>query len=109
MRTEIHETGKAGLTGKINRRPLGRPAAGASSALSALQPVAIDAAFEDETMPDLTERILRRDAAEAAVGADEALLSSLSAQLDEIVQQQREIRRLLNIAGRRRLDMPARK
>lgn len=109
MRTDIHETGAAGLTGKTHRRPLERPAAGARGAQSALQPVAIDAAFEDETMPELTERILRRDAAEPAAVADDVLLSSLSAQLDQLVEQQREIRRLLNIAGRRRLDMPARR
>lgn len=68
-----------------------------------LEPVAIDAAFDDETMPDLTDRILRRDSRHDACTAliqndDSALLRSLAIQLDELVERQREMQRLLDVA-----------
>jgi len=82
-----------------------------------LEPLAVDAAFEDEAMPLQEDRGSRRDASHgggSASGsmmdpapADDQLLRSLSAQLDLLNQQQHEIRRLLDQAGRRRVDRVA--
>jgi hypothetical protein len=81
-----------------------------------LEPLAVDAAFADETMPLQEDRGSRRDASHGggAAGpalepmtADDQLLRSLSAQLELLNQQQHEIRRLLDQAGRRRVDRVA--
>jgi len=81
-----------------------------------LEPLAVDAAFADETMPLQEERGSRRDAPHGGstaelslepVTADDQLLQSLSAQLELLNQQQYEIRRLLDQAGRRRVDRVA--
>ena len=88
----------------------------ASDAFVGLEPLAVDAAFADETMPMHADRGSRRDASHVGDGgnvagssqepatADDQLLRSLSAQLELLHQQQREIRLLLDQAGRRRVD-----
>ncbi|MCC6492181.1 MAG: hypothetical protein IT424_04080 [Pirellulales bacterium] len=126
MRSEIHEPRAAGIV-RQTLRLLGRRSAAAPTTQRPLEPHAIDAVFAEETTRQWTERILRRDGAEAgmaadgvggaarrgvaaprhaasAADADDALLESLAQQLDELYQQQREIRRLLDSAGKRRID-----
>lgn len=108
MRTELNEiSGKLRIAdsrrvGKKMRSP------GRTAPISELEPHAVDAAFADEAMLMLKERAARRDqshvASDDAPAPDDALLRSLSAQLDLLHQQQREIRLLLDQAGRRRVD-----
>jgi hypothetical protein len=71
----------------------------------------VDAAFEDETMPIVTERGSRRDPGvrhtaapkgEAATSA--TLLDSLSEKLEMIDQTQRQIRHMLDEARHLRID-----
>lgn len=77
-----------------------------------LAPLTVDAVFADEA-PLLEDRGTRRDASHGAMATgqaaestsdDDQLLRSLSAQLELLNQQQHEIRRLLDQAGRRRVD-----
>ena len=77
-----------------------------------LAPSAVDAALSDESMPMLAEvgvRVdrghLRQDPRDAG---DDALLDSLAQQLEMLHEQQSQIRRLLDQAGRRRPDRVAR-
>jgi hypothetical protein len=108
MRADIRETAEGtGIVG--SRRGRGAVAARVCSAASVdLQPHAVDAAFADESMPMVNERGSRRDASHSTVDApDELLLKSLSEQLELLNEQQREIRLLLDQAGRRRVDRMA--
>lgn len=117
MRTDIHEMTDPFIAAasRRGRKATQRPAA--SPASVDLQPCAVDAAFADESMPMLNkDRTSRRDrshsegepgaiaATTPALNSDDALLRSLSAQLDLLNEQQREIRILLDQAGRRRVD-----
>jgi hypothetical protein len=112
MRTDIREMSE-GTSIAGSRR--GRSAASriaANEASVGLEPQAVDAAFADEAMPMHEERGSRRDASHGGAAApalepmtaDDQLLRSLSAQLELLNQQQHEIRRLLDQAGRRRVD-----
>jgi hypothetical protein len=84
-----------------------------------LEPLAVDAAMEDDTLPVLTERGSRRDPAGPAIRGkkpmpsqrasmaasnDSDLLETLAEQLDLLGEQQRQIRQLLDQAGHTRLD-----
>ena len=79
-----------------------------------LEPTAVDAALADESMPMVAERGSRRDPAETAFAAagsaiandlsDSDLLESLAEQLNRLQEQQRQIRQLLDRAGRTRID-----
>jgi hypothetical protein len=84
-----------------------------------LEPLAVDAALADESMSMIMEHAPRPhvgrsipptrvgdniQAVETLVGEDVGLLRSLADQLDLLHQQQGEIRRLLDRAGRTRLD-----
>lgn len=87
---------------RVNRRAL--------AAEARLEPVAIDAALSDETMPMLAQRGSRRDAGGPAASslapqtASHSLIDALSAKLDALEEQHVQIRRLLDQAGRRRVD-----
>lgn len=118
MRTEIHEMGEqnASIGSRRGRGAFLRRNAGEYSV--GLEPQAVDAVFADETMGMHEESGSRRDDPHASSGqlgsavsesatADEQLLRSLSAQLELLNQQQHEIRRLLDQAGRRRVDRVA--
>ncbi|WP_428303581.1 hypothetical protein [Lacipirellula sp.] len=110
MRAEIRETAEGtGIVG--SRRARGSMASPVrSDANIDLQPHAVDAAFADESMPMLKERGSRRDSSHTATESqsqDDLLLESLSAQLELLHEQQREIRLLLDQAGRRRVDRVA--
>ena len=116
MRTDIREmSAGGGIAGsRRGRNAISRLVANENSA--DLEPLAVDAAFADETMPLQEDRGSRRDASHGggAAGpalepmtADDQLLRSLSAQLELLNQQQHEIRRLLDQAGRRRVDRVA--
>jgi hypothetical protein len=106
MRNEIHEPGfesRSSLPGRQRRRTTTAPRALAANA--------VDAAFEDETMPIVTERGSRRDPGarhaaapkvEPSTGA--TLLDSLSEKLEMIDQTQRQIRRMLDEARHLRID-----
>jgi hypothetical protein len=98
MRTELHESPK-----KPHVTP---PHRGAKRDAQLLEPLAVDAAMEDEALSVVTERPSRRDPGHAlsAPAGDAALLESLADQLDMLHEQQRQIRSLLNRAGRKRLD-----
>jgi hypothetical protein len=98
MRTELHESPK-----KLH---VTRPRREAKPAAKPLEPFAVDAAMEDETLPVVTERGSRRDPGHkpAPSANDAELLASLADQLDMLHEQQRQIRRLLDRAGRKRLD-----
>lgn len=123
MRADIREAGEGfGVAG--SRR--WRTAAARISPLAdvaGLEPHIVDEALADETMSMSSERGSRRDSshrteseatgwfdghveklAEASATADNQLLQSLAEQLDLLHQQQREIRLLLDQAGRRRVD-----
>lgn len=114
MRTDIHEMTDPFIAAasRRGRKTSNRPVTAMASV--DLQPCAVDAAFADESMPMFKDRTSRRDRShsegEQAAGAttvlnsDDALLRSLSAQLDLLNEQQREIRVLLDQAGRRRVD-----
>jgi hypothetical protein len=84
-----------------------------------LEPLAVDAAMEDDTLPVLTERGSRRDPAGLAIrsekpmrpqrasmaGSNDAdLLETLAEQLNLLGEQQRQIRQLLDQAGHTRID-----
>jgi hypothetical protein len=108
MRADIREIAVGtGVVG--SRRARGAVATrGRSEASVDLQPHAVDAAFADESMPMVKERGSRRDASHLATESqDDLLLKSLSAQLELLHEQQREIRLLLDQAGRRRVDRVA--
>ena len=113
MRTDLRElSGGIGIAGsRRGRSAVSRIAANEASV--GLEPQAVDAAFADEAMPMHEERGSRRDASHGGgaaapalepMTADDQLLRSLSAQLELLNQQQHEIRRLLDQAGRRRVD-----
>jgi hypothetical protein len=114
MRTDLREMSEGtGIAGsRRGRSAMSRLAANENSV--GLEPLAVDAAFADETMPMQEDRGSRRDASHGGGGAaapapepmtaDDQLLRSLSAQLELLNQQQHEIRRLLDQAGRRRVD-----
>lgn len=108
MRADIRETAEGtGIVG--SRRARGPIASQVRSDVNIdLQPHAVDAAFADESMPMLKERGSRRDGShQATESRDDLLLESLSAQLELLHEQQREIRLLLDQAGRRRVDRVA--
>jgi len=106
MRTEYSEHTSGSLAPRSRRI--------AARARIALEPRAVDAAMEDETLPtgvDSGSRIdpaSRSEAAMSPVPSDDAgnsaLLESLAEQLDLLHEQQREIRQLLDRAGRVRID-----
>ncbi len=106
MRTDLVET-----TPKLQSHRARRET---SRAKVALEPTAVDAALADESMPMVTERASRLDPAvpstpsmrsnSADAASDPALLESLAHQLDLLHRQQRQIERLLDRAGRVRLD-----
>lgn len=106
MRTELFET-----TSKL---PSHRARRETSWAKVALEPTAVDAALADESMPMVVERASRLDPARpstpsmrsdpSAAASEPALLESLAKQLDLLHRQQRQIERLLDRAGRVRLD-----
>jgi hypothetical protein len=108
MRSELFDSKLKSRTTRA-RRGLARPSI-------SLEPTAVDAALEDESMPMFAEQGSRRDPAEiafAAAGAasandlsDSALLESLAEQLNLLQEQQQQIRQLLDRAGRTRLDAP---
>ena len=116
MRTDLREmSGGTGIAGsRRGRSAMSRLATNENSV--GLEPLAVDAAFADETMPMQEDRGSRRDASHGGSmpesslepeTADDQLLRSLSAQLELLNQQQHEIRRLLDQAGRRRVDRGA--
>lgn len=116
MRTDLHEMTDPFIAAASRRGRLASQRLSASSEPVDLHPCAVDAAFADESMPMFKERSSRRDrshtegesgalaAPAPALNSDDALLRSLSAQLDLLNEQQREIRLLLDQAGRRRVD-----
>lgn len=117
MRTDLREISEGtGIAGSRRGRSV-LPRYAALEAGAGLEPLAVDAAFADEAMPLQEDRGSRRDAShggDSAAGsmidpatADDQLLRSLSAQLELLNQQQHEIRRLLDQAGRRRVDRVA--
>jgi len=124
MRIELQDQDQDWLPAR--QRP-GRLRASAVSDSSdvRLEPQAVDAALADESMPMISERRSRRGLTSgggsddarlsidlrhgAAVGgtndeSSDALLRSLAEQLDLLHEQQRQIRRLLDQAGRLRVD-----
>ncbi len=116
MRTDLREMSDgASIVGSRRvRSAMSRLVANEDSV--GLEPLAVDAAFADETMPLQEDRSSRRDAPHGGrmsepllepMTADDQLLRSLSAQLELLNQQQHEIRRLLDQAGRRRVDRVA--
>ena len=115
MRTDLREISEGtGIAGSRRRRTAMQRHLAMEKGVG-LEPLAVDAAFEDEAMPLQEDRGSRRDASHGgATGsimdpatADDQLLRSLSAQLELLNQQQHEIRRLLDQAGRRRVDRVA--
>ena len=116
MRTHLREISEGtGIAGSRRRRTAMQRHLAMEKGVG-LEPLAVDAAFEDEAMPLQEDRGSRRDASHGggATGsimdpatADDQLLRSLSAQLELLNQQQHEIRRLLDQAGRRRVDRVA--
>ena len=117
MRTDLRElSGGIGIAGSRRGRSLA-PRSAASATGLGLEPLVVDAAFADEAVPLQEDRSSRLDASHGGssaagsalepVTADDLLLRSLSAQLELLNQQQHEIRRLLDQAGRRRVDRVA--
>lgn len=116
MRTELNEMSDEFCVMASRRGRKVAAAQGSRSPERELEPLAVDAAFADESLPMLKERASRRDHSHTAsddgaengpaetIGSDDALVRSLSAQLELLNQQQREIRMLLDQAGRRRVD-----
>lgn len=117
MRTDLREISEGTSIAGSRRGRSATPRHAAMETGVGLEPLAVDAAFADEAMPLQEDRGSRRDASHgggSASGsmtdpthADDQLLRSLSAQLDLLNQQQHEIRRLLDQAGRRRVDRVA--
>lgn len=116
MRTDLQEMsdGTSIVGSRRGRSAISRLVANENSV--GLEPLAVDAAFADETLPLQEERGSRRDAPHGGstagpalepMTADDQLLRSLSAQLELLNQQQHEIRLLLDQAGRRRVDRVA--
>ena len=83
MRTEIHEP--------IGRLRASRTRFGAKRMMHALEPMAVDAAMEDQSPTE-------------ASADDAELLETISQQLDVLREQERSIRRLLDRAVHRRVD-----
>lgn len=117
MRTDLREISEGtGIAGSRRRRTAMQRHLAIEKGVG-LEPLVVDAAFEDEAMPLQEDRGLRRDASHGGgseagsimdpTTADDQLLRSLSAQLELLNQQQHEIRRLLDQAGRRRVDRVA--
>ena len=115
MRTDLREISEGtGIAGSRRGRSA-MPRHFAQENGVGLEPLAVDAAFEDEAMSLQEDRGSRRDASHGGAAgsimdpatADDQLLRSLSAQLELLNQQQHEIRRLLDQAGRRRVDRVA--
>lgn len=108
MRADIRETAEGtGIVGSRRGRGAGATR-GRSETSVDLQPHAVDAVFADESMSMVKERGTRRDASHSAPEShDDLLLKSLSEQLELLHEQQREIRLLLDQAGRRRVDRVA--
>lgn len=116
MRTDIHEMTDPFVAAASRRERKAPQRLAATSGAVDLAPCAVDAVFADESMPMFKERSSRRDrshsegesgaiaVAAPVMNSDDALLRSLSAQLDLLNEQQREIRILLDQAGRRRVD-----
>lgn len=129
MRSELHEVRHRVGTPQRGDR-LGCRDVNPAAERGVLQPLAIDAAFEDETVPAETQRLVRRDVlhsvAPVSAGAapvapqpsrskarlsavgdrEDDLFHALGQQLDELEKQQRQLRRLLRSASRRRIDAP---
>ena len=113
MRTDLREMSEGTSIAGSRRGRSALPRTAANENSVGLEPLAVDAAFADETMPMQDDRGSRRDASHGGstaesslepMTADDQLLRSLSAQLELLNQQQHEIRRLLDQAGRRRVD-----
>ena len=112
MRTELRELTEGTGIAASRRGRIASHDAPAVERIVELEPLTVDAAFADE-MPLLEDRGTRRDASHGGLctahstestSTDDQLLRSLSAQLELLNQQQHEIRRLLDQAGRRRVD-----
>ena len=115
MRTELREMSEGTGIAASRRGRIALHRSAPTESIVDLEPLAVDAVFADE-MPLLDDRGTRRDPSHGAiatgqavesVSADDQLLRSLSAQLELLNQQQHEIRRLLDQAGRRRVDRVA--
>jgi hypothetical protein len=116
MRTELNKMSDEFCVMASRRERKVAAAPGSRPQERELEPLAVDAAFADESLPMLRERASRRDHSHTAsddaaeissaetIGSDDALLRSLSAQLELLDQQQSQIRMLLDQAGRRRVD-----
>ncbi|QDT74058.1 hypothetical protein [Lacipirellula limnantheis] len=114
MRTDIRELSEGAGLGAIHRGRSAMARHRASDNSGDLEPLAVDAVFADESTPMLQDSGDRRDshhrhdaypiALHGSGVADDQLLRSLSTQLELLNQQQHEIRRLLDQAGRRRVD-----
>jgi len=124
MRIELCEPNHGVISARTTGDRVWRRAPGAMAV--ALEPLAVDAALADESMPMIAERSSRRelpkssasqrirrtvDASHAATASasiddssDAALLRSLAEKLDLLHEQQRQLRRLLDQAGRLRVD-----
>ena len=106
MRTEYSEHTSGSLLLRSRRN--------AARVRIALEPRAVDAAMEDESLPTAVDCGSRIDAASRSTAgmsharsddaSNSALLESLAEQLDLLHEQQREIRQLLDRAGRVRID-----
>ena len=115
MRTDLREISEGtGIAGSRRGRSVMSRHLAVENGVG-LEPLAVDAAFEDEAMQLHEDRGSRRDPSHGVAAgsmmdpatADDHLLRSLSAQLELLNQQQHEIRRLLDQAGRRRVDRVA--
>lgn len=112
MRTDLREMSEGTGIAASRRGRITSLHSAATETAAGLEPLTVDAVFADEA-PLLEDRGARRDAshggmatgqAAESTSADDQLLRSLSAQLELLNQQQHEIRRLLDQAGRRRVD-----
>lgn len=115
MRTDLREMSEGTGIAASRRGRIALLRTAATETNVDLEPLTVDAVFADE-MPLLDDRGTRRDRSHSlmatgqapeSVSADDQLLRSLSAQLELLNQQQHEIRRLLDQAGRRRVDRVA--
>src|SRR5690348_8857173 len=103
MRNDLHEMADSFMAAASRRdRTASRGFASSLTAVE-LEPLAVDAAFADESLPMLKDRTSRRDRSHlmaegggsmgvpSTLSSDDALLRSLSTQLELLNEQQREI------------------